>query len=415
MTRAAEGSDWRRRATMLATELTDTGVLTDPSWRAAIEQTPPRLFVPRFYRNDDTIADGADPVTVGEWLDAVYSDTSLVVQCAIAPGTDIPFPTSSSTMPSLMVRMLQLLDIIDGSRVLEIGTATGYNAALLCHRLGAEHVASIELHPGLAADAADRLHGLGYAPTLAVGDGAGGIPDRAPYDRIIATCAVPAIPAAWIDQLAPGGRIVTDLRGELASSLAVLDKSGPDTVQGRLLDLPGHFMWLRSTPESPLPNADRFNFVINLDDAETLGTDLDPRMLNEPGLRVLLSIVEPTLGPSRIPSVRPTTSGGYARTTAGLRSPPVPPPPSPTADPTTSGEPSNASPPNGSASAAPGVAATASLPALTAPITTGSTNPTSSSSPTSGPPASRRTQHSRSATTSQTNMSFLSTLEYPGW
>jgi methyltransferase of ATP-grasp peptide maturase system len=297
MTQVTTVSDWERRATVLAAELTDAGVLIDPCWRAAIEQTPRHLFVPRFYRNDDTIVDGADPATIDEWLNAVYSDTSLVVQCAIAPGTDIQFPTSSSTMPSLMVRMLQLLDVIDGSRVLEIGTATGYNAALLCHRLGADQVASIELHPELAAEAADHLHGLGYEPTLAVGDGAGGIPDREPYDRIIATCAAPALPPAWIDQLAPGGRIVTDLRGELASSLAVLDKSAPDTVQGRLLDLPGHFMWLRSTPDSPLPNTGHFNLVINHDDDQTIGTDLDPRLLDEPGLRVLLSIAEPNLGP----------------------------------------------------------------------------------------------------------------------
>jgi hypothetical protein len=66
-------------------------------------------------------------------------------------------------MPSLMVRMLQLLDVIDGSRVLEIGTATGYNAAVLCHRLGADQVASTELHPGLAAEAAEHLCGSGYS------------------------------------------------------------------------------------------------------------------------------------------------------------------------------------------------------------------------------------------------------------
>jgi hypothetical protein len=56
-------------------------------------------------------------------------------------------------------------------------------------------------------------------------------------------------------------------------------------------------MWLRRAPECPLPNTDRFTLVINHDDAETTGTDLDPRLLDEPGLRVLLSIVEPTLGP----------------------------------------------------------------------------------------------------------------------
>jgi len=99
-------------------------------------------------------------------------------------------------MPSLMVRMLELLEMTDTSRVLEIGTATGYNAALLCHRLGATQVAGIELHPELAAEAAERLGALGYRPTLATGDGAAGIPHRAPFDRIIATCAVPEIPAA---------------------------------------------------------------------------------------------------------------------------------------------------------------------------------------------------------------------------
>ncbi|MBV9313972.1 MAG: hypothetical protein JO100_09565 [Pseudonocardia sp.] len=97
--------------------------------------------------------DGTNGSYLGEWLDAVYSDDSLVVQRADAPGVE-DWPTSSSTMPSLMVRMLELLNVTDDSRVLEIGTATGYNAALLCHRLGADQVASIELHPGLAAAAA---------------------------------------------------------------------------------------------------------------------------------------------------------------------------------------------------------------------------------------------------------------------
>lgn len=291
---------WRERAAALASQLADAGVLTDPRWRAAIEQTPRHLFVPRFYRDDHTIIDGADPATGEQWLDEVYRDDSLVIQRATARGADQEWPTSSSTMPSLMIRMLELLRVTDASRVLEIGTATGYNVALLCHRLGAPQVASIELHPRLAAEAAERLSRLGYRPTLATGDGAAGIPHRAPYDRIIATCAVPEIPAAWIDQLAPGGRIVTDLRAEISSSLAVLDKITPDTVTGRLLEQPGHFMWLRPDPENPLRDPNRFNFVIDLDTAETTTTDLDPQVLDEPGLRLVLGILEPTLStPSR--------------------------------------------------------------------------------------------------------------------
>ncbi|MGH3834226.1 MAG: hypothetical protein ACRDSF_00765 [Pseudonocardiaceae bacterium] len=300
MTAPHNGVAWRPRAAALAEQITDAGVLTDPRWRAAIEQTPRHVFVPRFYRDDYTIIDGADPTTTEEWLDAAYSDDSLVVQFATATGADRGWPTSSSTMPSLMVRMLELLNVSDGSRVLEIGTATGYNAALLCHRLGASQVASIELHPALAAQAAERLGTLGHRPTLDTGDGAAGIADRAPYDRIISTCAVPGIPPAWIEQLAPGGRVVTDLRGEMSSSLAVLDKTGPDTVAGPLLEQPGHFMWLRPDPDNPLRDVNRFDFVVDLDTAETTTTDLDPQILDEPGLRVLLSILEPTLStPSR--------------------------------------------------------------------------------------------------------------------
>ncbi|MGH3904262.1 MAG: hypothetical protein ACRDTE_08740 [Pseudonocardiaceae bacterium] len=297
--RSIEGG-WRERAAALAGQLADAGVLTDPRWRAAIEQIPRHVFVPRFYRDDHRIIDGADPATAEQWLDEIYRDDSLVVQRAMALGADHEWPTSSSTMPSLMVRMLELLEVTDVSRVLEIGTATGYNAALLCHRLGATQVASIELHPRLAAEAAERLSTLGYRPILATGDGAAGIAHRAPYDRILATCAVPEIPAAWIDQLAPGGRIVTDLRAELSSSLAVLDKTAPGTVTGRLLEQPGHFMWLRPDPDNPLRDPNRFNFVIDLDTAETTTTDIDPQILDEPGLRLVLGILEPTLStPSR--------------------------------------------------------------------------------------------------------------------
>jgi len=75
---------------------------------------------------------------------------------------DRPFlvPTSSSTMPSLMARMLEALDVHDGQRVLEIGTGTGYNAALLCYRLGSANVVSIDIDPGLVAAANEHLGSL---------------------------------------------------------------------------------------------------------------------------------------------------------------------------------------------------------------------------------------------------------------
>lgn len=297
MTDTADTSDWPSRARALAGYLAESGVLTDPKWRAAVEQTPRHVFVPSFFDDDRALVDGADPAHTQRWLERVYRDESLVVQRIAVPGADQDWPTSSATMPSLMVRMLELLEVSDRSRVLEIGTATGYNAALMCHRLGDGQVASIELHPGLAADAADRLRELGYRPRLAVGDGAAGIVAGAPYDRILATCAVPAVPTTWIDQLADGGRIVADLRSELSSSLVVFDKIDRDTVQGRMLEQPGHFMWLRPDPNNPLLDGGRWDLVLDVDGAETARTDLDPAVLEEPGLRVLLGIREPTLEP----------------------------------------------------------------------------------------------------------------------
>lgn len=292
MTHTLDDLDWRPRAKALAAKLAEDGVLTDRRWKVSIEDTPRHVFVPRFYDDDSVIED-----TSPTWLDAVYRDETLVTQKIAVPGITLDLPTSSSTRPSLMTRMLELLAVTDSSRVLEIGTATGYNAALLCHRLGDSQAASIELHPALAADAAEHLHQLGYHPMLAVGDGTAGLPARAPYDRIIATCAISAVPPAWIKQLAPGGRIVADLRNT-SSSLVVLDKIDNSTVQGRLLDQPGHFMWLRPKPDSPLPPDDRLlNRVINIDDAHTTPTDIDPAQLDDPGLRHLLGMLEPTLDP----------------------------------------------------------------------------------------------------------------------
>jgi len=106
-----------------------------------------------------------------------------------------------------MIRMLEALDIADGQRVLEIGTGTGYNAALLSHRLGDHFVHSVDIDPQRVEQARERITRLGYQPTLGTVDGAGGWPAHAPYDGIIATCSVPAIPlelgrtdrAGWAD------------------------------------------------------------------------------------------------------------------------------------------------------------------------------------------------------------------------
>ncbi|MGH3570204.1 MAG: methyltransferase domain-containing protein [Pseudonocardia sp.] len=287
-------TDWQDKAHRFAAELTTLGVL-EPGWRAAFASVPRHLFVPSFYRDDNTIMDGASPELRAEWLAAIYRDESLTTQQIQVPGTDMMWPTSSSTQPSLMARMLSLLDMSDNHTVMEIGTGTGYNAALLSHRLGDGNVASIDIDPTLVEQARTRLDQAGYRPFLAAGDGAGGIPARAPFDRIIATCAVPAIPASWVAQLRDQGVIVADVRGEMSSALVTATKIGPDTVQGRFLAVPGHFMWLRANPRNPLRDGGRLNTVIDIDGARRSTTTVAPSVLSNHEFRFMLNLSVPSI------------------------------------------------------------------------------------------------------------------------
>lgn len=287
-------TDWQNGPHILTQQLVDIQVL-DESWRAAFEATPRHLFVPRFYRQDMSVVEGSDPRDYDEWLRTVYSDQSLITQYSPVRGTDVMWPTSSSTKPSLMARMLRLLDVNDGDRVLEVGTGTGYNTALLCHRLGDHNVASIDVNPDLVATARIHLAELGWYPKLVSGDGAQGIPELAPFDRIIATCAVPTVPPSWISQLHQRGIIVSDLRGELASNLIVLHKADEDTVQGRFLPIPGHFMWLRPHADNPLRDQNVVAATINRDGAIERSTRLDPVLLDHPDLRFMLQWHRPSI------------------------------------------------------------------------------------------------------------------------
>lgn len=173
-----------------------------------------------------------------------------VIDGATMPdGQEVRVATSSASMPRVVAIMLDRLQVRDGHRVLEIGAGTGYHAALLCARLGDAQVASIEVDEAVAAEAARHLAAAGHRPALVVGDGAAGHPAQAPYDRIIATCAVRRIPTAWIDQLAADGVIVAPLT--LNGGLAILRKTGPGQVAGRLDAEQAHFMTMR--PADPAP------------------------------------------------------------------------------------------------------------------------------------------------------------------
>src|SRR5580700_6934644 len=117
--------------------------------------------------------------------------------------------SSSNSAPGAVFPMLEQLQVHDHHRVLDIGTGTGWTAALLSWRVGAANVTTVEIDPGLAEQARKNLQAAGYQPRLIVGDGAVGHRRGAPYDRIHVTFAVERVPWAWIDQTRPGGVILT--------------------------------------------------------------------------------------------------------------------------------------------------------------------------------------------------------------
>src|SRR5882757_6028492 len=188
-TRTDLGAGAARRR-VLANELASSGDLRSSAWRAAVEAVPREAFLGgRVYRpvarSGPNWWEPVTPEQVGQdyWLDLAYQDVTWVTQLdgTDAQGPPRGIPTSSSTMPSLVVRMLEDLDVRDGDRVLEIGTGTGYSTALLARRLGGELATSVEIDPGVAARAAGALRETGYAPHLVRGGGRAGYSERAPY------------------------------------------------------------------------------------------------------------------------------------------------------------------------------------------------------------------------------------------
>jgi protein-L-isoaspartate(D-aspartate) O-methyltransferase len=189
-----------------------------PDWRTAFEEVPRDWFIPdRVWRHDPgggaldlvPLDRRADPAA---WLAMSYAPDSVITQVddgrADTNGRGRE-PSSSASMPAVVATMLAALEVQPGMRVLEIGTGTGWNAALLASRLGPSAVTSVEIDPSVARHARQRLteHGFGGVTTV-VRDGAEGWPDGAPYDRVLATVAAPLVPYAWIEQTLLGGVVL---------------------------------------------------------------------------------------------------------------------------------------------------------------------------------------------------------------
>src|SRR5690606_30867846 len=189
----ASGTSTRLRRELVQA-LREQGHLRDDRVAAAFEAVPRELFLAEHAQRHG--------------LAAVYRDEPIVTR-RDAAGT----PLSSSSQPAIMARMLEMLGVRPGQRVLEIGAGTGYNAALLAHLVGEEGtVVSVDVDADTAVAARRALLTAGAGARVEVGDGARGWPPGAPYDAVIATASTEAVPRAWFDQLRPGGTLVVPLR-----------------------------------------------------------------------------------------------------------------------------------------------------------------------------------------------------------
>jgi len=167
----------------------------DPQLRRALMDVPRHLFVPQTL------------------MLMSYQDTPLPI------GFD-----KTISQPFIGALMLDLLDVEPGSRVLEVGTGLGYQAAIMAD-MGAD-VFSVEVVEEFAEAAKSRFSALGYEVEVRVGDGSRGWPEHAPFDRILVTAAAQEVPEALVAQLAPGGRIVIPLGGADIQQLSVIEKNG---------------------------------------------------------------------------------------------------------------------------------------------------------------------------------------------
>lgn len=175
---------------MLADQLLIGGRIRSSEIAEAFQQVPRHLFVPQ-----------AEPAQA-------YADEAIPVKWA-ADGR----PVSSSSQPAIMAIMLEQLRLRPGQHVLEIGTGTGYNAALLAHVVGGTGaVVTVDIDEELAETARQRLNAAGYACVVVVGgDGAAGWPAGAPYDGIVVTASARDLAPAWTSQLGDDGRLVVPL------------------------------------------------------------------------------------------------------------------------------------------------------------------------------------------------------------
>ncbi|HEU5378469.1 MAG TPA: hypothetical protein VFV38_23850 [Ktedonobacteraceae bacterium] len=285
----------------LVDRLKQEGAVTSPAVENAFRAIPRHLFLESFYLREQTAPvrwKHVDPSTLDprEWCQLVYADDPRIIRL-----NEIGNPTSSSSAPAIMAQMLEVACLSADQRILEIGTGTGYNAALLALLVGSpRQVTTIEVEDDLAHLARGRLDRvIGPGVHVVAGDGFLGYAPDAPYDRILATASTHRILLEWLDQLREGGIIAMHLQGHLSGGcLMCFQKQGPGRAGCGQMITGTDFMELR-TAAVPPPLAPKL--LIQLLHEPVAGSaslppdQFDPALLWNHDLAFLLQAVFPAM------------------------------------------------------------------------------------------------------------------------
>lgn len=200
-------ADAERRRNALVDQVRADGHARTPAVETALRTVPRHVFVPDVS------------------LENAYANAPVHIKYD-TDGTSI----SCASQPGVVALMLDQLEAQPGERILELGAGTGYNAGLLAHLVGENgHVTTLDVDDDLVEGARTHLAAAGITNVQAVTrDGALGYAEAAPYDRIIATVGAHGVPPAWLQQLAPGGRLLVPqrLKGTVSRSIAYEQRDG---------------------------------------------------------------------------------------------------------------------------------------------------------------------------------------------
>ncbi|MFD5813942.1 protein-L-isoaspartate O-methyltransferase [Streptomyces sp. NPDC127038] len=239
------------RAAMVAELVRKDGLRPGPVYEALLalprEALMPQAYVRRSAPGEEPprwdLLDWSAPQDRPELLGLLYGRASVPIQhdgeplLGRTPGTRSGASiTSMSTVMGLTASLLQELDLRPGQRVLDVGTGAGVTAAVACHVCGDRGVVTLDRDRHLTEAAAVRLADLGFRPDVVCGSGDEGCPARAPFDRVFVSYTVDRVPAALVEQLAPGGRLLAHVSRASPSwpGLALVERTCDGKIKAEL-------------------------------------------------------------------------------------------------------------------------------------------------------------------------------------